>query len=661
MDKPLLLIVISCFGFCVLISLLLINNTMKDVDVPDSEENFQSRKVMYVDLDFQKEQVQALEAQLIELDNIKIKALNELRRLDKHRVQLLHDISNNTQVNELLMKEKRSHSRQLQSARKELDDLLMETNQVRQQEIVRNVIHIDVPKQIKFDRPSRTLDVKTGPQFLNSGCTFQSCFNYSRCSAVKNFKFYVHEPIIPGSHPVQVLLESFEERTTRLEEACIFLVLVEISSKYDASEIKSRISRLPLWNGGTNHVIFVLSDKSSVMCDFVSEFGKTHAVLITDTFCTSSHRPRFDFLLPSFYRLQTESINLWTKMSPLVPVKRKYLLSFMGKWRKPPSGSQCHITEQDLHDLARSSTVQFKTECDTDDIEGEVGWVPCAKSRQKLDLLKDSTFTLVIADCINYFILTDVMNALHNGVIPVVIGTMPLPIADLIDWKKVVIFESVLRLPELVNTVQSMPSNDVFEMRLQGRFIYENYFSSKKNTLRTFLSAFKNRIGLPPTLIRSFHPQNLNDKTSIDQNLENYHPIKSPQLVHNHSYIGKDAHLIWNRFPGAHYMYPSRPNIQSLPNLSQFLYEEKGRYSPIANGQGGDGVPFQKSLGGDHPVEQFTVIILTYDRSKILMDTLQRLAGMKYMHKIIVVWNHPVDPMKKLVWPDVGVPVEVRA
>jgi len=58
-------------------------------------------------------------------------------------------------------------------------------------------------------------------------------------------------------------------------------------------------------------------------------------------------------------------------------------------------------------------------------------------------------------------------------------------------------------------------------------------------------------------------------------------------------------------------------------------------------------------------VEEFTIVMLTYDREAILMEALQRLSGMKYLNKVVVVWNHPVDPASDLEWPDIGVELQV--
>lgn len=51
--------------------------------------------------------------------------------------------------------------------------------------------------------------------------------------------------------------------------------------------------------------------------------------------------------------------------------------------------------------------------------------------------------------------------------------------------------------------------------------------------------------------------------------------------------------------------------------------------------------------------------MLTYEREQVLMDSLGRLYGLPYLHKVIVVWNSPKPPLEDLRWPDIGVEVAV--
>jgi alpha-1,4-N-acetylglucosaminyltransferase EXTL3 len=48
------------------------------------------------------------------------------------------------------------------------------------------------------------------------------------------------------------------------------------------------------------------------------------------------------------------------------------------------------------------------------------------------------------------------------------------------------------------------------------------------------------------------------------------------------------------------------------------------------------------------PSEQFTVVMLTYEREPVLMDSLSRLYGLPYLNKVIVVWNSEMPPSPDL-------------
>ena len=76
-------------------------------------------------------------------------------------------------------------------------------------------------------------------------------------------------------------------------------------------------------------------------------------------------------------------------------------------------------------------------------------------------------------------------------------------------------------------------------------------------------------------------------------------------------------------------------------------------------GEGGSGKEFSQALGGNLPQEQFTVVMLTYEREQVLISSLSRLYGLPYLNKVVVVWNSPTSPKEDLRWPDIGVPIEV--
>lgn len=53
------------------------------------------------------------------------------------------------------------------------------------------------------------------------------------------------------------------------------------------------------------------------------------------------------------------------------------------------------------------------------------------------------------------------------------------------------------------------------------------------------------------------------------------------------------------------------------------------------------------------------VVMLTYERSDVLIKAVTRLKGLPYLNKVLVVWNNPAVPSENLGWPEIGVPVVV--
>lgn len=54
---------------------------------------------------------------------------------------------------------------------------------------------------------------------------------------------------------------------------------------------------------------------------------------------------------------------------------------------------------------------------------------------------------------------------------------------------------------------------------------------------------------------------------------------------------------------------------------------------------GGDGKFFNHMLGGNYKEEQFTIVILTYQRETALINRVEAYLKLPYLHSIIVIWN----------------------
>ena len=72
------------------------------------------------------------------------------------------------------------------------------------------------------------------------------------------------------------------------------------------------------------------------------------------------------------------------------------------------------------------------------------------------------------------------------------------------------------------------------------------------------------------------------------------------------------------------------------------------------------GARFRKHLRGDYTEESFTIVTLTYHRNEQLLKMLASFEGCPYLAKVVVVWNNEEDPPRSMMWPNIGVPIEVR-
>lgn len=73
---------------------------------------------------------------------------------------------------------------------------------------------------------------------------------------------------------------------------------------------------------------------------------------------------------------------------------------------------------------------------------------------------------------------------------------------------------------------------------------------------------------------------------------------------------------MWNVWGDPFNLYPNLPNNPILPTEAKFSGSQLG-FRPINSGSGGSGKEFSESLGGNLPREQFTIVMLTYEREQV--------------------------------------------
>ncbi len=205
-----------------------------------------------------------------------------------------------------------------------------------------------------------------------------------------------------------------------------------------------------------------------------------------------------------------------------------------------------------------------------------------------------------------------------------------------------------------------------------GRLVWQNYMGSSFSVVSSFLSVVRQRIGLPPSPFvetaspsvfnSTFKPQIKDQRPPDLEPSESLGPLEAPTpsvgFRRNFSSLITNGYDLWNTHFSPFRLAPFTPWEPVLPTEAKFLGSSAG-FRPIGGGEGGSGHEFSQAIGGNVPHEQFTVVILTYKREQVLMESIERLYGLPYLNKVLVIWNSPEPPSEDLRWPDIEVPVLV--
>jgi len=202
--------------------------------------------------------------------------------------------------------------------------------------------------------------------------------------------------------------------------------------------------------------------------------------------------------------------------------------------------------------------------------------------------------------------------------------------------------------------------------------LIQTYFINSDILMDTVLATLRTRLSIPahpqtdlpsPSVFNtSFSPllmDHLPVEAEPDESLGPLEPpFASPSFRRNYSRLLTQSYHTWNTVFSPLVLPPYTPWEPVLPSEAKFLGSGHG-FRPVSGGEGGAGKEFSQALGGNLPQEQFTVVMLTYEREHVLMNSLARLYGLPYLNKVVVVWNSLAAPADDLRWPDIGVPIHV--
>ncbi|XP_033916474.1 exostosin-like 3 isoform X2 [Melopsittacus undulatus] len=568
--------------------------------------------------------------------------------------------------------------------------------------------------QPKLSLPIRLLPDKDDVTFplpkSNRNCRLHNCFDYSRCPLTSGFPVYVYNSDdYPFGSSLDPLIKQAFEATVRTNVyvtenaniACVYIILVgEMQEPImpKPTELEQQLHSLPYWRtDGHNHLIISLSRKSETQ-NFIYNISTGRAMIAQSTFYDVQYRPGFDIVVSPLVHAMSEPNFL--EIPPQVPVKRKYLFSFQGEKIESLKSSLQEVRsfEEEIEGNAPAdyddriiTTLKAVQDSKLDFVLVEftcknqpkaslpTEWALCGERDDRLELLKLSTFALIITPGDTHLVISAgcamrLFEALEVGAIPVVLGEqVQLPYNDVIRWNEAALIIPKPRITEVHFLLRSISDNDLLAMRRQGRFLWETYFSTSDNVFSTVLAIIRTRIQIPAAPIReetaveiphrsgkaAGTDPNMADNGDLDLGpVETEPPYASPKYLRNFTLTAMDIYRNWNSAPGPFHLFPYTPFDPVLPSEAKFLGSGTG-FRPIGGGAGGSGKEFQAALGGNVPREQFTVVMLTYEREEVLMNSLERLNGLPYLNKVVVVWNSPKLPSEDLLWPDIGVPIMV--
>ncbi|MFH4973533.1 hypothetical protein AB6A40_000242 [Gnathostoma spinigerum] len=480
--------------------------------------------------------------------------------------------------------------------------------------------------------------------------TFETVFDFSRCSVAGGFRLFIYDlPSVFASDLSRRYVDYFRLSrfvTKEPSEACLFIVVFEKPFSF---------SSLPHWRKGTNHLLLNVGSEPLR--------NTSNAIVASSAFSKRSFRPHLD--IAAYFVLPDYSKDQWKYLPSLLPYERKYLLSYFGAI--PDEMLQLRNDFDQFYRSASKSgdTVLFNLSCSSSSS------ALCFTRPARAAVLRESMFVLLITDEFPSPPVEErLYEALAYGAIPVVLSLdFQFPFDDFIDWNRISYRLPIARLPELHFILRSFSPSDILEMRRHGRFVLENYLCNIKVMTLTIEAALRYRIGVPsvvnfqeraePLFNNSFIAPISFPPTPPSFEEEYLGPQESPHpssaYLHNFTSLQMYSNHLWNDvaygvFDSAEFLAFDKP----YPSDSEYDSSLSTGFRPIAPGSG---VEFSTAMGGNRPREQFTVVLLTYRRSGLLVAALERLNRLPYLNKVLVVWND-VDSSPKQDWPKLHVPVQ---
>ncbi|GMR39982.1 hypothetical protein PMAYCL1PPCAC_10177, partial [Pristionchus mayeri] len=240
------------------------------------------------------------------------------------------------------------------------------------------------------------------------------------------------------------------------------------------------------------------------------------------------------------------------------------------------------------------------------------------------------------------------LSSLRAGCVPVVLSpSQPLPFQDYLDWRQASLRFPLSMIEVIPKLLEGIFKEEVMELRRRGRVVLARIDDAEALS-KSLVAALAKRIqtGLP------MHPEVPSHAITPNDVFKNRTfkaaRIKSKFGAQNITTSRMYSSARWNSGRDLTYTPRIMHDVPMMPGDAPF-YE-----GTQENLEAGATV---KKLGLTRDAEQFTVMILTYDRDEDVKLIIEKLRDCPYLNKVIIIWNNLIR-MPNGTWPQIHVPVE---
>ena len=301
-------------------------NLSKNLNLDKMDPEAARNKLKLLDLDGLSGD--ELKERIDDLLRIKHSVLTELRYIEQDRAEKLKQKS---EMDRLINKLKGQATRE-QSELEKLRVSISQAHMLQKELAERNNPEVLPPLRILSALSNNYIASDHGTL---EKCSMGKCFDLARCPLSSGFPvyFYQNSELTWMNDGDGFGYKSEDPRT-----ACLFVSVVDFNLENDFSK------DLKYWKGdGRNHLLVDISSSSEITANKRPSLKLNPGKALIASFSLFNQssgvnfRPKFDLALPLFSS-RVPSPELWSDLAPMMPVRRKHLLSFEGRIQYSDAG-----------------------------------------------------------------------------------------------------------------------------------------------------------------------------------------------------------------------------------------------------------------------------------------------------------------------------------